>query len=154
MDGPGADKVSTVFLVIIVQIADVLEIVGVQIAFGNACVWQDVIVVLNDFQSVAFFFEVIGDNFEDFGVRGRGSSYSDGCVICAGFGSAPGQGKGRSEGQRQGKYACAFLFHCCSLLYFNLLSNFFAVIMPISWKIWTITTIMTMVMNIIWSSYL
>ena len=74
MDGPGADKVSTVFLVIIVQIADVLEIVGVQIAFGNACVRQDVIVVLDDFQRVAFLLHVIGDNFEDVSGRDRGSS--------------------------------------------------------------------------------
>lgn len=83
MNVAGAYKVSAVFFVIVVQITDVLEIVGVQIAGGYAFVRKNVIIVFYDFQSIALFLEVILDNFQNFRMRSRCCSYLDNFVVSA-----------------------------------------------------------------------
>lgn len=89
MNVAGAYKVSAVFFVIVVQITDVLEIVGVQIAGGYAFVRKNVIIIFYDFQSIALFLEVILDNFQNFRMRSRCCSYLDNFVVSAFASSSP-----------------------------------------------------------------
>ena len=81
MDASGAHEICFVFFVIIVQITDVLEIVGVYLSFRNGPVRQNVVVVFDDFESISLLCQLIFYYFQDFCVRRRSRSHLDDLFI-------------------------------------------------------------------------
>lgn len=88
MDGADRDEVGAVLGVEAVEIGLVLEVVCVERAVGQSLVRQDVVVIGDDLELVAFVGEGLLDLLEDLGVRGGAGTDGDDFVIGRGGGLA------------------------------------------------------------------
>lgn len=117
MDGADGDEVGTILGVEAVEVGFVLEVVGVERAVGQSLVRQDVVVIGDDLELVAFVGEGLLDLLEDLGVRGGAGADGDDFVI--GSGSllvisglvAAGAQRDERERQHEGEDEGRDLFH-------------------------------------------
>ena len=125
MDLGSGDEVSAVGSVEAVQVRGVLVVVGVERAVRQGLVGQDIVVVHNDLQIVAFGGQGVLDLLEDLCVRGGGGADLQHFQLAVGGLGSGGIGGGSSvsglalgcaadEGgndQQSGKNDCKYLFH-------------------------------------------
>ena len=111
MDAGHAYQMGAVLFIEVVQVGDVLEVVGVQLALFQRGVGDDIVVEFHDLQIVAFVSQNLLDNFQNLGVGCGGCADLDGLIV--GRTAAGGQG----QGQCQGQYQCNDFFHLVILLF-------------------------------------
>ena len=112
MDGADRDKVGAVFGVEAVEVGLVLEVVCVERAVGQSLVRQDVVIIGDDLEFVAFVGEGLLDLLEDLGVRGGAGADGDDFVIGRGGGlAAAGTQCDERERQHEGEDERRDLFH-------------------------------------------
>ena len=117
MDGADRDEVGAVLGVEAVKIGLVLEVVCVERAVGQSLVRQDVVVIGDDLELVAFVGEGLLDLLEDLGVRGGAGADGDdfvigrGGVLVVGGLAAAGTQCDERERQHEGEDERRDLFH-------------------------------------------
>ena len=111
VDAGHAHQMGAVLFIEVVQVGDVLEVVGIQLALFQRGVGDDIVVEFHDLQIVAFVSQNLLDNFQNLGVGRGGCADLDGLIV--GRTAAGGQG----QGQCQGQYQCNDFFHLVILLF-------------------------------------
>ena len=92
----------------VVQIVDMLEVVGIQLAFFQRGIGNDVVIKFHDFQSPAFSGQIVLQDFQNFSMGSGSCADFDGLVVS--LAATGSQGQGQHQNQCQSDDLLHFLF--------------------------------------------